>query len=124
MNTEQKKKTDSVSGILKKKFKKKGFVRVILRSSDVFSLDKAALLLVENVKKVIGSGNVIGPVPLPKKRKVWTILSSPHIDKKARHQLERFVRTRIIELPSSKEVMDILDGSCSIPASVEIEIKA
>ncbi len=101
---------------------REGSTRVVLRASDPVVLDKTASDLVAILKKS-GVSGVVGPVPLPKKRKVWTLLTSPHIDKKARQQLQRFVRTRIIDLPASKEAMEILDSNCSIPATVEIEIK-
>ncbi|QEK38278.1 30S ribosomal protein S10 [Candidatus Cytomitobacter indipagum] len=123
-NANPEQKHSSVDVALKKRFKKKDFVKVILRSCDSFVLDKSAMNLVNNVKRIIGSGAVVGPIPLPRKRRVWTILSSPHIDKKARQQLSRIVKSRLIELPASKDVMNMLDGNCSIPASVEIEIKA
>lgn len=117
-------KSSSVDAVLKKRLKRKDFVKVILRSCDSLVLDRSAMNLVNNVRSIIGSGAVVGPIPLPRKRKVWTVLTSPHIDKKARQQFSRIVKSRLIELPASKDVMNILDSNCSIPSSVEIEIKA
>jgi len=49
------------------------------------------------------------------------VLTSPHIDKRARQQFVRHVRTRVVDFPASQDVMDAIDGN-SIPASVEIEV--
>ncbi|USO00931.1 MAG: hypothetical protein H6845_01245 [Alphaproteobacteria bacterium] len=117
-------KSKILGSIYKKRAKNKraGSIRAILRSSDVKVLDECVANLVSSIHKIIGSTQVLGPLPLPKKKKVWTVLTSPHIDKRARQQFERFVRTRMIEFPASKKVMDAIDGN-SIPASVEIEVK-
>ncbi len=114
-------KVDSSKPVSSKKPAK--HVRVVLRSDDAKILDQTARDFVSNLKRLGVVGAIRGPVPLPKKRKVWTLLTSPHIDKKARTQIQRFSRKRVIDLPLSKNIVDILDSSCSIPSLVEIEIK-
>jgi small subunit ribosomal protein S10 len=66
---------------------------------------------------------VAGPVPLPTKRSVYTVLRSPHVDKKSREQFEIRTHKRLIDIwdstPQTVEALMKLD----LPAGVDIEIK-
>ncbi len=95
-------------------------ISIILKSYDVEALDRAAQKL---TKVLTNSGvKVIGPHPLPTKIKRHTILSGPHIDKHARHQLEQRTMTRIIRAPVS--TVNVLDNfEYVIPSTVHVEIK-
>lgn len=65
----------------------------------------------------------MGPVFLPINRRVWTVNSSPHIDKKAREQFELVVHNRMLDIYSlSDKTMDAL-MKLSISPSVEVTIK-
>ena len=64
-----------------------------------------------------------GPIPLPTKRTVYTVLRSPHVDKKSREQFETRAHKRIIDIHNSNnKTVDSL-SKLDIPAGVDIEIK-
>ena len=67
--------------------------------------------------------DVSGPIPLPTKREIITILRSPHVNKDSREQFERRTHKRLIDVvkPSPKTVEALM--SLELPAGVEIEIK-
>jgi len=77
------------------------------------------------IKKAKETGAVIsGPVPLPTRKTIYTVLKSPHVDKKSREQFEKRVYKRLIEiLNSSQKTMDALTN-LELPAGVNIEVKA
>ena len=76
------------------------------------------------IKKAKDTGAVIsGPVPLPTKKTIYTVLRSPHVNKKSREQFEKRVYKRLIEiLNSSQKTMDALTN-LELPAGVSIEVK-
>ncbi|MEA2082260.1 MAG: 30S ribosomal protein S10 [Elusimicrobiota bacterium] len=92
----------------------------------VFSYDYR--LLEESVKTIMAQlshkGIVItGPIILPTKRKLYTVLRSPHADKKSREQFETKIHKRMIEIKDpTKEVMNIL-RDISLPAGIDITVK-
>ena len=66
---------------------------------------------------------ILGPIPLPTKRSVYTVIRSPHVDKKSREQFEIKVHKRIVDLmnATSKTVDALMQ--LDMPAGVDIEIK-
>jgi small subunit ribosomal protein S10 len=96
-------------------------IRIKLKAYDHRLLDQAVKEIVETVKR---TGAVIsGPVPLPTKREIYTVLRSPVIDKKSREQFELATHKRVIDIfePTSKTV-DAL-RKLNLPAGVDVEIK-
>ena len=66
---------------------------------------------------------VLGPIPLPTKRSVYTVNRSPHVDKKSREQFEIKIHKRIVDLMNStSKTVDAL-MKLDMPAGVDIEIK-
>ena len=64
-----------------------------------------------------------GPVPLPTRKTVYTVLRSPHVDKKSREQFEIRIHKRLIDITrSTGQTMEALE-KLDIPAGVDIEIK-
>ncbi len=100
---------------------KKQRIRLKLRSYDHRLLDKAVKLITLTVKRT--GARLMGPVPLPNMRKVFTVLRSPHIDKKSREQFELTTHQRILDIVSpSEKTMDAL-MKLSISSGVDFEIK-
>jgi small subunit ribosomal protein S10 len=100
---------------------KRQTIRLTLRSYDHQLLDKAVKQIVLAAKRT-GSG-VMGPVPLPNKRRCFTVLRSPHIDKKSREQFEIKTHKRIIDIFSlSEQTMDAL-MKLNISSGVDVDIK-
>ncbi len=100
---------------------KKQKIRLTLRSYDHQLLDKVVRQIVLTVKRT--GSQVMGPVPLPNKKRVITVLRSPHIDKKSREQFELTTHRRMLDIfAPSEQTMDAL-MKLSISTSVDVEIK-
>lgn len=100
---------------------KKQKIRLTLKSYDHQLLDKAVKQIVLTVKRT--GSRVVGPVPLPNKRQVFTVLRSPHVDKKSREQFEIITHKRILDILSPVEqTMDAL-MKLNISAGVDVEIR-
>jgi small subunit ribosomal protein S10 len=100
---------------------KKQRIRLTLRSYDHRLLDKAVKQIVLTAKRT--GSQLMGPVPLPNKRRCFTVLRSPHVDKKSREQFELTTHRRILDIvaPSDK-TMDAL-MKLNISSGVDVEIK-
>jgi small subunit ribosomal protein S10 len=100
---------------------KKLKIRLTLKSYDHQLLDSAVKQIVLTVKRT--GSNVLGPVPMPNKRKCFTVLRSPHVNKKSREQFELTTHKRIVDIVSpSEQTMDAL-MKLNISAGVDVEIK-
>ena len=96
-------------------------IRISLRAYDHILLDKSTEKIVKTAKS---TGAIIsGPIPLPSKRSIYTILRSPHVNKKSREQFQTKIHKRLIDIlistPKTVESLMKLD----LPAGVDIEIK-
>jgi len=96
-------------------------IRIRLKAYDHRLLDQAVVEIVENVKRT--GGKISGPVPLPTKREIYTVLRSPVIDKKSREQFHLSTHKRLIDIfePTSKTI-DAL-RKLNLPAGVDVEMK-
>jgi small subunit ribosomal protein S10 len=96
-------------------------IRIRLKGYDHAMVDRSAGEIVKTAKQT--GARVSGPVPLPTKRSVYTVLRSPHVDKKSREQFEIRTHKRLIDIwestPQTVEALMKLD----LPAGVDIEIK-
>ena len=100
---------------------KKQKIRLTLKSYDHQLLDRAVKQIVLTVKRT--GSQIVGPVPLPNKQKIFTVLRSPHIDKKSREQFDITTHRRILDIVSpSDQTMDAL-MKLSISSGVDVEIK-
>ena len=96
-------------------------IRLKLKAYDHRLLDQAVGEIVETVKRT--GARLCGPVPLPTKKEVYTVLRSPVIDKKSREQFGLATHKRLIDIfdPTSKTI-DAL-RKLNLPAGVDVEIK-
>ena len=100
---------------------KKQRIRLLLKSYDHQLLDKAVKQIVFTVKRT--GSQLMGPVPLPNKRRVFTVLRSPHSDKESREQFELTTHRRILDIDMpSEQTMDALQ-KVNLPAGVDVEIQ-
>lgn len=100
---------------------KKQKIRLTLKSFDHQLLDKAVKLIVSTVKRT--GSQLMGPVPLPNKQRCFTVLRSPHVDKKSREQFSLTDHKRILDILSpSDQTMDAL-MKLNISSGVDVEIK-
>jgi len=96
-------------------------IRIRMEAYDHKVLDQAAADIVETAKTT--GAKVSGPVPLPTRIERYTVLRSPHVDKKSREQFETRTHKRLIDIvePTAKTV-DALNR-LNMPAGIEIRIK-
>ena len=96
-------------------------IRIRLKAYDHQLIDQSAEKIVETAKRT--GAAVSGPIPLPTKREIVTILRATHKDKDSREQFERRTHKRLVDIqnPSPKTVEALM--SLQLPAGVEIEIK-
>lgn len=100
---------------------KKQKMRLTLRSYDHQLLDKAVKQIVMTVKRT--GSQIMGPVPLPSRRRCYTVLRSPHVDKKSREQFELVTHTRVLDIVSpTDQTMDAL-MKLNISSGVDVEIR-
>ncbi|MCC5831645.1 MAG: 30S ribosomal protein S10 [Chlamydiales bacterium] len=97
-------------------------IRIRLKGFDQRQLDRSTGDIVETAKRT--GARVVGPIPLPTKREIYTVLRSPHVDRKSREQFEIRTHKRLIDIldPTGKTI-DALK-TLSLPAGVDIKIKA
>lgn len=99
----------------------KEMIRIRLKAYDHQLIDQSAEKIVDTAKRT--GASVSGPIPLPTKREIVTVLRAVHKYKDSREQFERRTHKRLIDIikPSAKTVESLM--SLELPAGVEIEIK-
>jgi small subunit ribosomal protein S10 len=96
-------------------------IRIKLRAYDHRLLDQSVKEIVEAARRT--GARVSGPVPLPTKISKYTVLRSPHVDKKSREQFEIRTHKRLIDIyEPTQQTMDAL-MKLEIAAGVDVEIK-
>ena len=99
----------------------KDLIRISLKAYDHKLLDKSDEKIIRTAKS---TGAIIsGPIPLPTKRTVYTVLRSPFIDKKSREQFQTKVHKRVVDIVNStpKTVESLM--KLDLPSGVDIEIR-
>tara|TARA_A100001015_G_scaffold94124_1_gene104652 strand:+ start:724 stop:1032 length:309 start_codon:yes stop_codon:yes gene_type:complete len=96
-------------------------IRIRLQAYDHKILDQSTEEIVNTAKRT--GAQIKGPIPLPTKKEIYTVLRSPHIDKKSREQFESRTHKRLIDImeptPATIEALMKLD----LAAGVDVEIK-
>ena len=97
-------------------------IRIRLKAYDSRILDQSTGEIVDTAKRT--GARLAGPIPLPTSRNRWTVLRSPHVDKKSREQFEIRTHKRLIDIvQATAKTIEALN-KLSLPAGVEIKIKA
>lgn len=96
-------------------------IRIRLQAYDHKILDQSTEEIVNTARRT--GAQIKGPIPLPTKKEIYTVLRSPHIDKKSREQFETRTHKRLIDIveptPATIEALMKLD----LAAGVDVEIK-
>jgi len=96
-------------------------IRIRLKAYDHRLLDRSTVDIINTAKNT--GATISGPIPLPTRKTKYTVLRSPHIDKKSREQFETRVHHRIIDIinptPQTVDALMKLD----ISSGVDLEIK-
>ncbi len=96
-------------------------IRIRLRSYDHKLLDKSVQEIVETARST--GARVAGPIPLPTEINKFTVLRSPHIDKKSREQFEIRTYKRLLDiLEPTQQTMDAI-SKLDLAAGVDVEIR-
>ena len=96
-------------------------IQIKLKSYDHTLVDKSAAKIVKIVKS---SGAVVdGPIPLPTRKNFFTVLRSPHVNKKSSEQFKLFFHKRlmIIHTSSNNTISELT--KLDLPAGVDIDVK-
>ncbi len=96
-------------------------IRIKLKAYDNKLLKICCQSIIETTKRT--EAKIIGPIPLPKKRKIYCVLRSPHVDKDSREHFEIRTYSKIIDIhePSSQTIDSLM--KLNIPAGIDIEVK-
>jgi len=92
-------------------------IKIRLKSFDHKCLDQVAKSIVDAVR--LAGGRVTGPVPMPRKWDKYTVLRSPHVNKKSREQFEMRKYTVLMFVDSADPLQNV-----QLPAGVDVELKA
>ncbi|OGW28822.1 MAG: 30S ribosomal protein S10 [Nitrospirae bacterium GWC2_57_13] len=96
-------------------------IRIRLRGYDHKLLDQSAVEIMDTAKRT--GARVSGPIPLPTTINRWTVLRSPHVDKKSREQFEIRTHKRLLDiLDPTPQTVDAL-MKLDLAAGVDVEIK-
>ena len=97
-------------------------IRIKLKSFDYRILDQSTAEIVKTAKRT--GAKVMGPIPLPTAKNRYTVLRSPHVDKKSREQFEVRTHKRLLDIqePSTQTIDELM--KLDLPAGVDVEIKA
>ena len=97
-------------------------IRIRLKAYDCRILDQSAREIVDTARRT--GARVAGPVPMPTRREKWTVLRSPHVDKKSREQFEIRTHKRLLDiLEPTQQTLDAL-MKLDLSAGVDVEIKS
>ena len=96
-------------------------IRIRVKAYEASILDQSAAKIVDTAKKT--GAKVSGPIPLPTKKEIVTVIRSPHKHKDSREQFEMRTHKRVIDIlyPTQKTVDSLM--KLELPAGVDIEIK-
>ena len=96
-------------------------IRIRLKAYDHQIIDATAEKIVETAKR--NGATVSGPIPLPTKKEIVTILRSPHVNKDSREQFERRTHKRLIDIINPNQATIEALTTLDLPAGVEFEVK-
>ena len=99
----------------------KGRIRIRFKAYDARVIDRSVERIVDTAVRT--GAKVIGPIPLPTEREKFTVIRSPHIDKRSREMFEILTHKRLIDIeePTAKTLEEL--GNLDLPAGVGIEVK-
>ena len=96
-------------------------IRIRLKGYDQRTLDRSTADIVETAKRT--GARIVGPIPLPTRREIYTVLRSPHVDRKSREQFETRTHVRLLDIIPTLDTIDKLKV-LPVAAGVDIKIKA
>jgi small subunit ribosomal protein S10 len=97
-------------------------IRIRLKSFDYRLIDKSTREIVQTAKRT--GAHVCGPIPLPAKKRRYTVLVSPHVDKNARDQYEIRTHKRMVDIkfPTDRTIDALMKLDLAAGVDVQISI--
>jgi small subunit ribosomal protein S10 len=115
-------KKSSREGLARKKVTGQERIRIRLKAYDYRILDQSTGEIVDTAKRT--GAQIAGPIPLPTMKNKYTVLRSPHVDKKSREQFEIRTHKRLLDiLEPTQQTLDAL-MKLDLSAGVDVEIKS
>ena len=102
--------------------KQENRIRIKLKAYDHRLLDQSVAEIVKSTRST--GAKVIGPIPLPTDRTIYTVLRSPHVNKKSQDQFQMLVHKRLVDIMNPTQQTTNALKKLSLPAGVHVEIKA
>jgi len=96
-------------------------IRIRLKAFDHRLLDKSVKEIVDTARRT--GANIKGPIPLPTRINRFTVLRSPHVDKKSREQFEIRTHKRLMDIMEPTQTTVDALMKLDLPAGVDVEIK-
>ncbi|PQP79887.1 30S ribosomal protein S10 [Candidatus Phytoplasma phoenicium] len=102
--------------------KEQEVIKILLKTYDYHLIDQAAKKIIDSVIKT--GATIKGPIPLPTRKEVFTVIRSPFVNKDSREQFGRFTHKRLIQImnPNAKTI-DALIMHINLPSAVNISLK-
>jgi len=94
-------------------------IRLKLKAYDHRVLDRSVASIIEAVKRT--GAAIAGPIPMPTKIRKYTVLKSPHVNKKAREQFEIRIHSRVIDIVSGTP--DTIDSLTKLDLAPEVDVE-
>ncbi len=94
-------------------------IRIKLKAYDHRVLDNSVLAITDAIKR--SGAELIGPVPLPTKKKRYTVLRSPHVNKDSGEQFEIRVHSRVMDIVSATS--DTVDSLIKLDLAPEVDVE-
>jgi small subunit ribosomal protein S10 len=94
-------------------------IRIKLKAYDHRVLDNSVLAITDAIKR--SGAELIGPVPLPTKKKRYTVLKSPHVNKDSREQFEIRIHSRVMDIVSATS--DTVDSLIKLDLAPEVDVE-
>ena len=96
-------------------------IRIKMKAYDFRLLDRSVADIIKSTKNT--GAKIVGPIPLPTERTFYTVLKSPHVNKKAQEKFEMLIHKRLIDIVNPTPQTTAALKKLSIPAGVHVEIK-
>ncbi|KND62793.1 30S ribosomal protein S10 [Candidatus Phytoplasma phoenicium] len=102
--------------------KEQEVIKILLKTYDYHLIDQAAKKIIDSVMKT--GAKIKGPIPLPTRKEVFTVIRSPFVNKDSREQFGRSIHKRLIQImnPNAKTI-DALIMHINLPSAVNISLK-
>ncbi len=96
-------------------------IRIKMKAYDHKLLDKSVAEIIKSTQNT--GAKIVGPIPLPSERSLYTVIKSPHVNKKSQEQFEMIVHKRLLDIINPTPQTTGALKNLSLPAGVHVEIK-